>query len=115
MASFVAIAGLLERLGSPNKTFNYVFVVSSADMVDRDDLRQQFVEAFEGAEYPVNSPMDLLPALPQGPGTKFEAGEFSVTAMELNAKASGNQEFPYDSVEELVDDLMNGLEDADLL
>ncbi len=79
-------------------------------MVDRDDLRQQFIEAFEGAEYPVNSPMDLVPALPDGPGTKFESGDFSMTAMELNTKASGNQEFPYETVDELVDDVMESLE-----
>jgi hypothetical protein len=80
-------------------------------MVDRDDLRRQFVEAFEGADYPVTSPMDLVPALPQGPGTKFESGEFSMTAMELSTKASGSQEFPYETVEELVDDVMEGLEE----
>jgi hypothetical protein len=84
-------------------------------MVDKDDLRQQFREAFEGADYPVNSPMDLVPALPQGPGTKFESGDFSMTAMELNAKAGSNQEFPYESVEELVDDVMDALEEQDLL
>ncbi|MCQ4332748.1 MTH865 family protein [Natronomonas sp. F2-12] len=80
-------------------------------MVDRDDLRRQFTEAFEGADYPVTSPMDLVPALPQGPGTKFESEEFSMTAMELSTKASGNQEFPYETVEELVDDVMEALED----
>lgn len=84
-------------------------------MIDRDDLRQQFVEAFEGAEYPVNSPMDLVPALPDGPGTKFESGDFSMTAMELNTKASGNQEFPYETVEELVDDVMESLEEEGYL
>ena len=30
-------------------------------------------------------------------------GDFSMSAMELNAKAGGNQEFPYESVEELVE------------
>jgi len=84
-------------------------------MVDKDELRQQFTEAFEGAEYPVNSPMDLVPALPQGPGTKFESGDFSMTAMELNTKAGDAQEFPYETVEELVDDVMNGLEEKGLL
>jgi hypothetical protein len=84
-------------------------------MVDRADLRRQFTEAFEGADYPVTSPMDLVPALPQGPGTTFESGDFSMTAMELNAKAGGNQEFPYESVEELVDDVMDGLEAEGLL
>ena len=80
-------------------------------MVDQDDLRQQFVEAFEGADYPVNSPMDLVPALPQGPGTKFESDEFSMTAMELNTKGGGSQDFPYDTVDDLVDDIIEGLED----
>jgi hypothetical protein len=84
-------------------------------MVDRDDLRQQFVEAFEGADYPVTSPMDLVPALPDGPATKFESGNFSMTAMELNTKASGNQEFPYETVDDLVDDVMDGLEDEGYL
>jgi hypothetical protein len=80
-------------------------------MVDKDDLREQFIEAFEGADYPVNSPMDLVPALPQGPGTTFESGDFSMTAMELNTKGGDSQEFPYDDVESLVDDIMEGLEE----
>ena len=80
-------------------------------MVDKDDLRQPFIDAFEGADYPVNSTLDLVPALPQGPGTTFESGEFSMTAMELNTKGGGSQDFPYEDVESLVDDIMEGLED----
>ncbi|MEF8776858.1 MAG: MTH865 family protein [Haloarculaceae archaeon] len=83
-------------------------------MVDRDDLRQQFVDAFEGADYPINSPMDLVPALPDGPGTRFESGDFSMTAMELNTKL-GDGDFPYDDVESFVDDVMRQLDDQDLL
>ena len=85
-------------------------------MVDKDDLRQQFVEAFEGADYPVNSPMDLVPALPNGPATTFESGDFSMTAMELNSQiSSSDAEFPYESVDELVNELMDGLEDEGLI
>ena len=83
-------------------------------MVDKEDLREQFVEAFEGADYPISSPMDLVPALPNGPGTRFESGDFSMTAMELNSKL-GSGDFPYDSVDEFVDDVMAQLEDQDLL
>jgi hypothetical protein len=79
-------------------------------MADRDAIREQFEEAFEGADYPVNSPMDLVPALPNGPATQFDIGDESITAMELNQEAQGDGEFPYDSVDELVDDLMDGLE-----
>jgi hypothetical protein len=82
-------------------------------MVDKADLREQFVEAFEGADYPIASPMDLVPALPAGPSTKFESGEFSMTAMELNTKLDG--EFPYESVDAFVDDVMESLENQDLI
>jgi hypothetical protein len=34
-----------------------------------------------------------------------------MTAMELNTKGGDNQEFPYDDVESLVDDIMEGLEE----
>jgi len=83
-------------------------------MVDRDDLREQFTDAFEGADYPINSPMDLVPALPDGPSTTFESGDFSMTAMELNTKVSGG-EFPYEDVESFVDDIMTELAEQDLI
>jgi hypothetical protein len=83
-------------------------------MVDKDDLREQFIEAFEGADYPINSPMDLVPALPQGPSTKFESGDFSMTAMELNTKISGG-DWPYEDVESFVDDVISQLEEQDLI
>ena len=83
-------------------------------MVDRDELREQMMDAFEGADYPINSPMDLVPALPQGPGTTFESGDFSMTARELNTKLGGG-DFPYESAEAFVDDVMEQLEDQDLI
>jgi len=87
-----------------------------ADQVSQSELREQFTEAFGGAEYPVNNPMDLLPALPQGPATTFESGEFSMSVMEMqnidieDVDASTEPEFPYGSVDVLVDDLMEGVE-----
>ena len=83
-------------------------------MADKEDLRQQMIDAFEGADYPINSPMDLVPALPAGPSTKFESGYFEMTAMELNTKLGGG-DFPYDSPEAFVDDIMDQLEEQDLV
>jgi len=80
-------------------------------MADKAELREQFVEAFEGADYPISSPMDLVPALPDGPGTRFESGDFSMTAMELNTKLSGD--FPYEDVDSFVEDVMASLEERD--
>ncbi|MFP8952627.1 MTH865 family protein [Natrialbaceae archaeon A-arb3/5] len=79
-------------------------------MANEDELREQMIDAFDGADYPVSSPMDLVPALPDGPGTKFETGEFSMTAMELNTKTSGG-DFPYDEPEALVDDIIADLKE----
>jgi hypothetical protein len=59
--------------------------------------------------------MDLVPALPQGPSTKFEAGDVSVTAMEMAAKLGGHQEFPYNDVDSLVDDVIEGLKAEGML
>jgi len=82
-------------------------------MANKDDLREQFTEAFQDADYPISSPMDLVPALPNGPSTKFESGDFSMTAMELNTKLGG--EFPYESVDEFVEDVLDQLDDQDLI
>ncbi len=79
-------------------------------MVDEAELRDQMIDAFEGADYPISSPMDLVPALPNGPGTTFESGDYSVTAMELNTKTSGG-DFPYDDPEAFVDDIMADLKE----
>ena len=83
-------------------------------MADPDDIRQQMIEAFEGADYPISSPMDLVPALPNGPSTRFESGDFSMTAMELNTKLPSG-DFPYDDVESFVDDIMENLEEEGFL
>lgn len=80
-----------------------------------EELREQFTRAFEGADYPVSNQMDLVPAMPDGVGTRFEAGDFSMTAMELGTKLSDIQDFPYEDVETMVDDLIDGLNEKDLI
>jgi hypothetical protein len=85
-------------------------------MADKEtEFRQQFRDAFEGADYPVSNPMELVPALPNGPGTRFEAGDTSFTAMELATKMNDAQDFPYVDVDALVDDLIEGLKQKDML
>ncbi|WP_135851438.1 MTH865 family protein [Halorussus salinus] len=86
-----------------------------ADEETEAELREQFTDAFEGADFPVSNPMDLVPALPNGPGTRFEAGDVSFTAMELSTKMSDTQDFPYDDVDSLVDDLIEGLKQKDMI
>jgi hypothetical protein len=79
------------------------------------ELREQFTEAFGDAEFPVTSQMDLVPALPNGPGTTFTAGDRTLSAMELASKLGGHQEFPYEDIESLVDDVIAGLKAEDVI
>ena len=78
-------------------------------MTAEEDLREEFVAAFEDAEYPVSDQMDLVPALPNGPRTKFEAGDLSFSIMELASKLGSHTDFPYEDVDALVDDIMAAL------
>ena len=73
-------------------------------------LRQQLTDAFDGADYPVADPFELVPLLPDGPATEFRAGEVVVPAIELGTTYAEYQEYPYESVEALVDDLVEGFE-----
>ncbi|KAB1189095.1 MULTISPECIES: MTH865 family protein [Haloferax] len=78
-------------------------------------LREQFMDAFSGASFPVKNQMSLVPALPNGPGTKFEADGVTITAMELAAKLGKHQDFPYEDAESLVDDIIEGLKAEDMI
>ena len=51
----------------------------------------------------------LIPLLPEGADTEFRAGSVVVPAIDLGLRYGDYQQFPYDSVDPLVDDLITGL------
>lgn len=73
------------------------------------ELREQFRATFSRAEFPVTDPFELIPVLPDGPATEFRSGEVAVSAIDLGMTYGEYQEYPYDSVDALVDDLIKGL------
>lgn len=83
---------------------------------DPAEIHEQLIDAFEGADYPVSSPMEFLPALPNGPATTFESGDFSMSIMELQNAGDGDSgdedRYPYHSAEEVADDIVEGLQEA---
>jgi hypothetical protein len=81
-------------------------------MSAREELEKQLKEVFGKANYPIKSVMDLLPVLPQGPMTKFTAGDKSWTAMELSQKLGSAAKFPYNDVDSFVKDILDGLQQA---
>lgn len=80
-----------------------------------DELREQFRDALENADFPVNSQFELLPTLPDGVHTRFEAGDVSMTVADLATVLSPYQDFPYATVDELVADVMEGLRKEDII
>lgn len=80
-----------------------------------EKLRRQMLDIFEQADYPISSPMDLLSVLPDGPSTTFEADGFSITALELNTKGADKADFPYNSAEGFVNDIIDGLKEDDVI
>lgn len=84
-------------------------------MSTEEKIRDQMLKVFSQADYPISSPMDLLGVLPDGPSTMFEADDFSITAMELNTKGASQTNFPYDSADDFVEDVIAGLKEEGLL
>ena len=78
-------------------------------------LREQLLAAFGNADFPVEDQMGLVPALPDGPLTTFEAGDRSFTAMELAAEIGDHQSFPYEDAESLVDDVIDAMRTEGML
>ena len=80
-----------------------------------EELREQFFEAFSPAAYPISNQMDLVPTLPNGMSTRFESGDFSMTVIELSMRLSDKQDFPYETVEDLIVDLIDGMKEKGII
>lgn len=76
-----------------------------------DEMRQQLRDVFGQAEYPLTDPFELIPVLPNGAATTFEAGDVTIGAMDLGMGYAEYQEYPYEDVDSLVDDLLRGMKD----
>lgn len=77
------------------------------------EIRRQLTEVFAAAQYPISDPFALIPVLPDGAATTFQAGAVTIGAMELGMAYADYQDYPYESVDPLVDDLMTGLREDD--
>ncbi len=71
-------------------------------------LEAELNAVFGDAEFPVEDPMELVPALPDGPATTFEAGDVTIEVMDLGTTYADYQHYPYETAADLVDDLMTG-------
>lgn len=81
-------------------------------MADNAELQSQLITVLEEADYPVSSPVELIPVLPEGPHTTFETNSSAMTAMEIYSEVSPG-DFPYEDVDTLVEDVIQELESVD--
>lgn len=84
-------------------------------MTHEEKLREQFTEVFGEANYPLESPFKLIPLLPDGIRTTFESEDVVIPAIDLGMVYGDYQDYPYESVESLVDDLIHGLKSEDVI
>lgn len=73
------------------------------------EMRRQLTAVFERASYPVTEPFELIPLMPDGPTTTFEAGGVAISAVDLGMGYAEYQEYPYEEATALVEDLLRGL------
>lgn len=83
----------------------------NTEISTKEQMRKELEFTFGKAEYPVKGISDFVTVFPNGPFTEFKAGDVSVSVIELSKKADNGANFPYDSVESLVDDIMLSLEE----
>lgn len=84
-------------------------------MCVESELRAEFQDALTDVEPPINDRIQLLSSLPEGVTTRFEAEGFSMSVAELATTLNKYQDFPYESVEELIDDVIKGLKMENLI
>jgi len=68
----------------------------------KDEIHAQIVGALKNAKFPINTPGDLLAAMPQGAETKCKAGGIELTAGDAG-KVLKASDFPFRSAQQVAD------------
>ena len=74
-------------------------------MTVREEIRSQIVGALAGARFPINTPEELLNAMPNGADTTCKAGDVEITAGEAG-KLLKSSDFPFMSAVHVADVLV---------
>ena len=71
----------------------------------KEDIRNQIIESLSGAKFPINSPEELLEALPNGADTTYKSGDISFKFYTLDV--FNQDDFPFNSVTEVSDTIIH--------
>lgn len=72
----------------------------------KEDIREQIVGALTETNFPINSPEELMAALPNGPDTTCKSGDVELKAPEAG-KVLTADDFPFTTAEEVADTIVN--------
>jgi len=68
----------------------------------KDEIHSQIEGALKNAKFPINTPAELLAAMPNGAATKCKAGNVELTAGEAG-KVLKTSDFPFKSAKQVAD------------
>lgn len=71
----------------------------------KEEIHSQIEGALANASFPINTPEELLAAMPAGADTTCKSGDFEVTAGEAG-KLLTAEDFPFESAKQVADILV---------
>ena len=89
----------------------YIIMMSEIESEEEaaEEFRVQLENVFFETLFPVNDPFELIPLLPDGKDTVFNIGNVTISAKDIGMKYNDYQEFPYESRDELIDDIIRSV------
>lgn len=79
--------------------------VNSREEAERE-FRSTLEDTFRESVFPVEDPFELIPLLPDGKDTVFSVGRINIPPKDLGLKYSEYQDYPYDTREKLISDII---------
>lgn len=87
--------------------YYYMRMFMTTTKVDvKKEIGKQIVGALANANFPINSPKDLLAAFPNGAATTCQAGDVKMTAGEAG-KLLYMADFPFQDAEQVADTILS--------
>lgn len=91
----------------------------SSEECDREDaervVRDQLAAILVDVAFPVEDQLAVAAAVDAPHSTRLQVGDRRMTAMELAVRLEPYQDFPYESLDGLVEDVVAGLREEELL
>jgi len=72
----------------------------------KEDIRSQIIGALEGANFPIETPEELISAMPNGAETTCKSGDVELKAGDAGQVLKAD-DFPFKSAEEVADTIVN--------